>query len=134
MKVAKGYIIIFILSLILLSGCNNEITGKITAKLEKNSIINGETTTIEINGKNTGKNPMDVTVIIIPEENSILDITYGGDWSYNNLQPNEEFTKIIQITGFTKVTEATYEITIELINTENGEILDTEIEKISIKK
>ena len=128
-------ICILSLTLIILSGCGGDkITGQVTADLVKNSIKNGERTTLEVNGENTGNVEATVVLKIIPEDSSKVIIDYPNDLTFT-LQPDEDTgTKLIGVTGYTDYSSTTYEIKTQLINVANNEVLDQKIKTITVNK
>ena len=130
---------ILILSILLMvvlfvSGCGNNITGQTTMDLTKDVINNGDTTTIKINGKNTGKQPIEVVLKITLEDAEKLIVSYAGNLDFT-LQPYEDTgTKIIDVQGFTEHSSTKYWIKVQLINKANNEVLDEEVKWLTVNK
>ena len=128
----KFFIGLIIFSLIILSGCG--ITGNFTAKLADDEIKNGDITILTINGKNTEDSAATFILKITPEAPNKVIVIYPGTLEYT-LYPNEEIgDKIIKLQAFTEYTSTTYKILIELVNKENGKIIDKTVKQITVKK
>jgi len=128
----RYFIFLILISLVLLSGCGP--TGNITADLEKNSIKSGSTTTLTINGKNTGDSVANFFVRITPEDSTKVVVTYPRPLEYT-LDPNEEIgDKIINVQAFTDYTSTTYNILVELVNSEDGKVVDKSLKQITVNK
>jgi len=136
MKIKKIYFIIFSLFLLFIVGCtvDKEVTGKVFADLQKSTINNGETTTMHVDGKNTGDISANFILKIIPEDESKLIISYPGSLE-DTLQPSENVgTKIIDVKGFTDHSSTTYWIKTQLIDNATNKVLDEKINMITVKK
>lgn len=129
---------ILITSLILVlvfSGCiGDKITAHATMDLTKKVIKNGDTTTIKVNGKNTGTLPANVVIEITSEDPDKLMVTYPGNLEYA-LQPDEDTgTKLVKVQGFTEYSSTKYWIKMRLINKANNAVLDEKTEWITVTK
>ena len=129
------YIIIGLFLFLFIAGCNdNKVTGDVVVDLKENVIKNGETTTIQIDGKNTGNIPADVILRVIPEDETKLIISYPGSLEYT-LQPSENTgIKIVNVQGFTDHTSTKYWIKIQFVNKATEEVLEEETEEITVEK
>ena len=131
----KGIIFLLVVSLILITACNeNNLTGHATLDLSSSSIKNGDTTTIKVSGKNTGNIAGDVILRVIPENSEKLIVNYPGSLEFT-LQPGEDTgIKIVQVTGYTNYSSTKYWIKTQLINKADNSILDEKLEWITISK
>lgn len=135
MKAVKSLLLLLCMCSLLLVGCGGDkVDGKLTAKLEKSTIMDNETIDLRVNGKNTGDLVANLSVQISSEDDSLLLITYSGSLS-ETLQPGEELgTKIVKVQGFSKYTQTTLWIDVQLVDDTTGEIVDVQREFISIEK
>ena len=132
----KYVIFVLIFAALLLQGCggDNKVTGQATAELEDNALRNGCETTLIVNGKNTGKVAADLILRIIPEDADKVKVTYPGSLE-DTLQPGEDIgTKRVKVQGFTAYSVTKYWIKIQLINKETEEVLDEQIEWLTVSK
>ena len=127
------YHVVALFALLLLSGCGG-ITGQVTAELEKDTIKNGETTTVIIDGINTAKNPADILLKIETEDSSKVVVSYPGSLE-GTLQPDENTgKKMVKVQGFTDHTSTKYWIKIQLMNKNDGKKLDEKTVYLTVKK
>lgn len=135
MRFGKSLIVLLCIFLVMLVGCGGDkVDGKLTAKLEKSTIMDNETIDLRVNGKNTGDLIANLSVQISSEDDSLLRITYSGSLS-ETLQPGEELgTKIVKVQGFSKYTQTTLWIDVQLVDDTTGEVVDVQREYISIEK
>jgi len=112
----------------------DKITGEVVkAELTKNFIKNGETISLMVDGKNTGNKESNVLLNIIPEDSNLLRVSYPGSLE-DTLQPGEQIgVKIIKVQGFTQHSQTRLWIKTQLINKDNQEILDEDIQWLTIE-
>ena len=131
----KGLFILAVvfISLFLLGCLEPAVTGRVTANLEKKVLTDGETITMSVSGKNTGKIAGVMTIKIIPEDINKLIVTYPGSLEME-LQPGESIVKVISIQGFTDYSSTEYSLSIQLINKDTGKVLDEHRDYVTAKK
>lgn len=133
-KIKIAMISLLIFSILIIVGCKSQITGKVTVNLNKDTIKNGETTTIEVDGTNTGDIATDVILKVIPEDPNKLVVSYPGNLEFT-LQPKENTgKKIINVQGFTDYSSTKYGIISQLVRKDNGEVLDEKVKWITVEK
>ena len=129
-------ILICVALIIMLVGCgdNNQATGSVIASLKDDSITNGATTTITVNGKNTGTIPAQVILRITPEDPNRVKVTYPGSLE-STLQPNEDMgNKIVNVQAFTDYSSTKYWVKVDIINKLDNSTLDEKTQWITVNK
>jgi len=126
---------ILLIILIVLMGCKGDkVTGKVIADLTKNTIKNGESINLKVDGENTGNVQVNVILKIIPEDVNLLKITYPGSLE-DTLQPGERIgRKLISIQGYTEHSQTKLWIKTQLVDKTTNNLLDEDIKWITIVK
>lgn|SRR3989338_3593067 len=136
-KMENGKLILILAIFILgIVGCENQtkIAGFATAILQNDVLRNGETTTLTVNGKNTGNTATQVYLNIAPEDPNKIKITYPGSLE-DTLQPNEDIgSKIVTIQAFTDYTSTKYWVNVQLVNKADNTVLDEKTAWITVNK
>jgi len=116
--------VVFLLVLILIVGCQKEESPKVkvSARLEKNPIKDGENTSLILEVKNIGAVEVHGKFEIRPEDTEFVQVKYSGEEEFKIIS-GESIIKNYQLTGTTRTIETGVKLTINLIDLNNDTVI-----------
>ena len=113
----KTILSFLIISLFIISGCGNQISGNVTANLENSKISSGKATKLIISAENTGKIPFQGEFKVSVDDSSSVSITYPDiNLLSFNLQPGEKIVRSLTVQATSKTKRTDYGINVWIVD------------------
>lgn len=123
---------LIIVSLLILSGCGNTITGKVTLDLKDKTVNAGKKTQLTVKATNNGKVTFPGTFKFSADKYVELQYPDPAKLSFE-LLPGESIERVIQVTGFSDTKRIDSEIKVWIEDSE-GKKIDNDAVTLSIRK